>query len=128
MEAMERKLLEAKRQYFELQSANLQDNELKRYRIDEDDESAPPNRKDYINFAIDGKVGCVPRTEIVYLSDIIDATNNKPADGKYGGNYQFDRLGEREFLHPPGVTWRATNKFGEYEYSKICMDKLFNKE
>lgn len=123
---MERKLLEAKEQYADLKSSDSGANELKRYRVVEEMAAAKVRHKDNINIIMDGKVGSIPRTNIIYFSDVKDAVNNKSQDVQFGGNYQMSRFGEKEFLHPPGVTWRASNKFGEYEYSKNCMDKLFS--
>eukprot|EP00956_Cyclotella_meneghiniana_P025081 scaffold51495_cov38-Cyclotella_meneghiniana.AAC.7 len=72
---------------------------------------------------LDGKVGCVPRRELIYLSDVLNSIDSG-SSLVFPNNYKRDNYGTKEFLVPPGVTTIATKDWGKYQRDHERMKRL----
>eukprot|EP00956_Cyclotella_meneghiniana_P021702 scaffold39809_cov88-Cyclotella_meneghiniana.AAC.1 len=72
---------------------------------------------------LDGKVGCVPRRELIYLSDVLDSIE-LGTTLEFPNNYKRDNYGTKEFVVPPGITTIATKDWGKYQRDHERMKRL----
>ena len=94
---MERELIRAREQYSLLKSSlilrsNESNNNNKRSSLNK----KQPNCSQYVNFILNGKACCIPQTDIIYLSDLVDSiAKDKPST--FGNNYKLSTHGQQEF-------------------------------
>jgi hypothetical protein len=78
---------------------------------------------DQINVIIDNKATCIPRNDIIYLSDIEASVCSRRES--FADNYRRSNYGVRECLHPPGLTCVPTKDWGRYKLSHEYIERLF---
>jgi hypothetical protein len=78
---------------------------------------------DQINVIIDNKATCIPRNDIIYLSDIEASVCSQRES--FANNYRRSNYGVRECLHPPGLTCVPTKDWGRYKLSHEYIERLF---
>ena len=96
--------------------------QLRALGIEEDEDDLPPAESSSVAVILNGKVGCVPRREIIYLSDVQGSINSNCVD--FPNNYKRDNYGRKQFVIPPGVTTVATKDWGKYKRDNQYMNRL----
>ena len=76
----------------------------------------------HINIIIDCKAVCVPRTDIIYLTDIETAAGNSSTS--FADKYQHGSYRKKEFVYPRGITYIATKDWGKYRVAYDQMQRL----
>ena len=67
------------------------------------DELENENANKMMNIIMDGRAACIPRDDVIYMSDILDSLANRESSQSFDGKYRLANFGEKEYLLPPRV-------------------------
>jgi hypothetical protein len=73
------------------------------------------NANKTMNIIMDGRVTCIPRDDVIYMSDIVYSLSIDKLTESFDSGYRKMELGSKEYLLPRGVEARSTQKFNEME-------------
>jgi hypothetical protein len=99
--------------------------------VDEEVMPENENANKMMNIIMDGRVACIPRDDVIYMSDILLSLENRDSS-QFDGNYRLANLDDKEYLLPRGVKACVTQKFNEmerrYDYIKKLVGLLKKKK
>jgi hypothetical protein len=77
--------------------------------VDEEVMPENENANKMMNIIMDGRVVCIPRDDVIYMSDILLSLENRDSS-QFDGNYRLANLDDKEYLLPQGVKACVTPK------------------
>ena len=79
--------------------------------VDEEVIQDQDNVNKIMNIILDGRAACIPRDDVIYMSDILDSLANRESSQSFDGKYRLANFGEKEYLLPLGVKACVTQTF-----------------
>jgi hypothetical protein len=78
-----------------------------------------------MNIIMDGRVTCIPRDDVIYMSDIVRSLSFDKLTESFDSGYRKMKLGSKEYLLPRGVEACSTQKFNEMDRRYDYIKNLF---